>query len=266
MIKRINDILQMMRPISLAEMKAVKLMNRIDTKYVADNESVATILSLVNDCYFVQEIDGKRVADYDSVYYDTPDCNMYTIHHDRKLKRDKLRVRNYVDTGNFFCEVKHKNNKGRTKKERIEVGKQDFDEIKTNDAIRNFVEKELPQYDFNCLNKKLETRFDRITLVNREKTERITLDFNVSFHNFTNGVDGGLSPLVVMELKQDSRCNSIFGKTLFMLRIKPLRVSKYCIGMAMTDDLVRKNRFKKKMMKLNNIKENAFTDTNDAGL
>ena len=46
---------------------------------------------------------------------------MYLIHHDRHLVRDKVRVRTYVDSHLTFCEVKHKNNKGRTKKKRIAV-------------------------------------------------------------------------------------------------------------------------------------------------
>lgn len=66
----ISDILNEMTPISLDEMSAVKLMNRIDTKYVADDLTVAKLFSLIKDEYYVQEIDGKRVAAYDSVYYE----------------------------------------------------------------------------------------------------------------------------------------------------------------------------------------------------
>ena len=114
MMLTINDILNEMTPISLDEMSAVKLMNRVDTKYVADDLTVTKLFSLIKDDYYVQEIDGKRVAAYDSIYYDTVDNHMYIIHQDKKLKRDKLRVRNYVDTGTYFCEVKHKNNHART--------------------------------------------------------------------------------------------------------------------------------------------------------
>ena len=76
----INDILNEMTPISLDEMSAVKLMNRVDTKYVADDLTVAKLFSLIKDDYYVQEIDGKRVAEYDSIYYDTVDNHMYIIH------------------------------------------------------------------------------------------------------------------------------------------------------------------------------------------
>ena len=256
----INDILKEMAPISLADMSAVKLMNRIDTKYVADDLTVARLLLMIKEDYYVQEIEGKRIAAYDSIYYHTLDNQMYILHQNKKLKRDKLRVRNYVDTGNYFCEVKHKNNKGRTKKKRIEIGVADFNDISNNAALRDFVEKELPIYDFNRFERKLETSFDRITLVNKGKTERITIDFNVSFHNYENGNNDGLAPNVVIELKRDGQCESIFQKTLLMLRVKQLRVSKYCIGRALTDKKLKQNRFKKKLIileKLKKIRENA---------
>ena len=265
MMLTINDILNEMTPISLDEMSAVKLMNRVDTKYVADDLTVTKLFSLIKDDYYVQEIDGKRVAAYDSIYYDTVDNHMYIIHQDKKLKRDKLRVRNYVDTGTYFCEVKHKNNHGRTKKKRVEVGENVFHDLKCDEKTREFVEKELPDYDFDGFEKKMSTSFERITVVNKGKTERITVDFNVRFHNFENGNDNGIAPLVVMELKRDGRCESIFQKTLFELRVKPLSISKYCIGRALTDKTLKQNRFKKKIIKLEKLKklrEYAVTSNN----
>ena len=77
------------------------------------------ILDRIHDRYFVQFNEGRRIADYNTLYYDTPDLKMYIAHHDRKLNRQKLRARIYVDSGIAFCEVKNKNNKGRTKKKRI---------------------------------------------------------------------------------------------------------------------------------------------------
>ena len=265
----INDILNEMTPISLDEMSAVKLMNRVDTKYVADDLTVAKLFSLIKDEYYVQEIDGKRVAAYDSVYYDTVDNHMYIIHQDKKLKRDKLRVRNYVDTGNYFCEVKHKNNHGRTKKKRIEVGEKVFANLNGDPAVREFVENQLPDYDFDGFMKKLSTSFERVTVVNKGKTERITIDYNVRFHNFDNGNEAGIAPLVIMELKRDGQCDSFFQKTLFEMRVKSLSISKYCIGRALTDKTLKQNRFKKKIIKLEKLKklrEYAITSTNAAGI
>ena len=77
MMLNINDILNEMTPISLDEMSAVKLMNRVDTKYVADDLTATKLFLLIKDEYYVQEIDGKRIARYDSIYYDTVDNLLY---------------------------------------------------------------------------------------------------------------------------------------------------------------------------------------------
>ena len=70
--KLIEESLACFAPISLAEMGSVKLMNRIDTKFVVPQILLPVILNAAMGDYFVQEIDNKRVATYDTMYYDTP--------------------------------------------------------------------------------------------------------------------------------------------------------------------------------------------------
>ena len=95
-MEEILDIVQGMKPISLDEMSAVKLMNRIDTKYVVTEAQLHAILLGIKDNYFAQEVEGHRLSPYSTVYYDTPELTMYLIHHDRHLVRDKVRVRTYL--------------------------------------------------------------------------------------------------------------------------------------------------------------------------
>ena len=107
-MEEILDIVQGMKPISLDEMSGVKLMNRIDTKYVVTEAQLHEILLGIRENYYAQEVEGNRLSPYSTVYYDTPELTMYLIHHDRHLVRDKVRVRTYVDSKLTFCEVKHK--------------------------------------------------------------------------------------------------------------------------------------------------------------
>ena len=88
--------------ISLSEMGSVKLMNRIDTKYVVPQILLPSILDAARSDYYVQEIDNKRIATYDTMYYDTPTLDMYLRHHNRQLVRQKIRVRHYLDTEQTF--------------------------------------------------------------------------------------------------------------------------------------------------------------------
>ena len=247
----ILHIVNAMKPITLAEMKDVKLMNRVDTKYLVTSEQLLAILKGIREQYYAQEVEGNRLSPYSTVYYDTPDLKMYTIHHDRHLVRDKVRVRTYVDSHLTFCEVKHKTNKGRTKKKRIEV-QPGCDIIHDPEAAAFLAEKQ--PYPVESLLPNLETSFDRFTLVNFEKTERLTIDTNLNFKNFLAGTTASMDDLVIMELKQDGRAHSLLKEVLFDLRIKPYKISKYCIGTAMTRPDVKQNRFKKKIRRINKLK------------
>lgn len=240
-----------MKSITLDEMSGVKLMNRIDTKYLVTEQQLRDILLGICDAYYAQEVEGNRLSPYSTVYYDTPDLTMFRIHHDRHLVRDKVRVRTYVDSDLTFCEVKHKNNKGRTKKKRIEV--RPIPNIIDNPVAAAFLTEKQP-YPVNSLSPHLVTIFDRFTLVNYDKTERLTIDCNLHFENLRNGNTASMAPLAVMELKQDGRATSRLKDVLFDLRIRPFKVSKYCIGTCMTSPDLRQNRFKKKLRRIEKLK------------
>ena len=250
-MEAILDIVQGMKPITLDEMSTVKLMNRIDTKYVVTEAQLQAILSGIRDHYYAQEVEGNRLSPYKTVYYDTPELTMYLIHHDRHLVRDKVRVRTYVDSNLTFCEVKHKNNKGRTKKKRIAV--EPIPNIIDNPEAAAFLAQKQP-YEVDTLSPHLVTAFDRITLVNDEKTERLTIDCNLCFENLRSGNTASMAPLAVMELKQDGRTHSLLKDVLFELRIRPFKVSKYCIGTCLTRPEVKQNRFKKKLRRIEKLK------------
>lgn len=251
----ILDIVNAMLPITLDEMKDVKLMNRVDTKFLVTSDELIAILKGIRDHYYAQEVEGNRLSPYSTVYYDTPDLKMYTIHHDRHLVRDKVRVRTYVDSQLTFCEVKHKSNKGRTKKKRIEV-RPGTDVTKDPETVSFLTEKQ--PYPVESLSPNLETAFDRFTLVNFEKTERLTIDCNLHFNNFVSGTKASIDPLVIMELKQDGKARSLLKEVLFDLRIKPYKISKYCIGTAMTRPEVKQNRFKKKIRRINKLQTSSI--------
>lgn len=239
-----------MIPISLAEMESVKLMNRIDTKFVVPACLLPEMLRLAQADYYIQEIDGQRFAAYDTLYYDTPDMQMYIRHHDRQLRRQKIRIRTYLDSDLTFLEVKNKTNKGRTKKKRITVQTNDLQSI--NADQRDWLTGK-SWYDISTLQPQLHTRFERITLVNRAKTERLTIDTALRWENVQTGQTAALGDAVVVELKRDGNQPSGMLDILRSLRIKPLSMSKYCIGVALTNPTVKNNRFRPKLRKIQKL-------------
>lgn len=248
----LHDILERFEPITLAEMQSVKLMNRIDTKYLVPRSMLPQVLARLSDHYFVQANADRRYAHYNTLYYDTPDAVMYRIHHDRKLLRQKLRARIYCDTQEAFCEIKTKNNKRRTKKKRVELPLQLFDNMLSNNEIHGFVEAKL-WYNPDTLIPQVENEFDRITLVNRDRSERLTIDSELHFTNRATSRTADLPYLVIIELKQDGNIPSFFKTVMLDMRIQPKRISKYCLGTVLTNPSVKSNRFKKKLRYIEKI-------------
>ena len=170
-------------------------------------------------------------------------------HHNRRLVRQKVRTRIYVDSGIGFLEIKRKNNHGRTKKKRLEIPVAEFKDFSSDDGACAFLE-EKSAYSASQLKPSLETVFRRITLVNPAMSERLTIDSRLGFRNPRTGREASLRDAVIIELKQDGRAESPMRKILLDHRVKPVRISKYCIGITLTDPDVKSNRFKLKIRRI----------------
>ena len=247
----LNDLLIRFDSISLDEMSSIRLMNRIDTKFVTTMPVLYQLLGMAQEEYMAQEIDGERNMPYSTTYYDTTDYDMYYVHQHGHAGRQKLRFRTYVSSGLQFMEVKTKNNHGRTKKKRMKVGDMDL----TDQEKLDFLSQHLG-YPADTLMPAIQNSFDRITLVNKARTERLTIDTSLQFHNLVTGKERQMSPLVIVELKRDGLCYSPVLEMLRQLRVFPHGFSKYCMGSALTNDRLKVNRFKPKLIDIRKIAQN----------
>lgn len=243
-MREITDIVKTFRPITLEEMECVRLMNRIDTKYVATVPQLCQLLSMAKDDYRAQQICGRRLMPYYTRYYDTPDCRMYVAHECGQAARQKVRLRVYEDSQTAFLEVKTKDNHGRTHKERklVNAGYELA-------HYKNFLESCSP-FHADGLTEQLENRFNRLTLVNNNMTERLTIDTSLRFHNIMTDERRWFDQLVIIELKRDGRVASPITALLRDLHIHPCGFSKYCMGMALTNEHLRHNRLKPRMRRI----------------
>ena len=123
------------------------------------------------------------------------------------------------------------------------------------DENRSFVS-EFLHYDVNSLSPVLENKFTRITLVNVEKTERLTIDMNVNLINRVTGKSACIPNLVIIELKRDGLQPSPILPKLLQLRLFPHGFSKYCIGSALTNASLRRNRIKPRLHSVEKIINN----------
>ena len=256
-MEELENILQSMSSISLEEMSAVKLMNRVDSKFPMNRETLLRMSSRWGAHFYVQEHEGQRIAHYRSLYFDTPDAITYTMHHNRRLRRQKIRQRIYVDSNLAFLEIKNKKNTGRTKKKRIPIPVEQWGDIYSTPESTDFIREKVWVTD-QPLTPRLENAFQRITLVNKAKTERITIDFGIRFHNWLSGCDADVSDLVIVEVKQDGTLPSKFKDFLRDARVKKKGLSKYCLGMLLTEEHLKYNRFKDKIRYVNKLTDKNY--------
>ena len=242
-----DAILDGFAPVSLEEMDAVRLMNRVDTKYLTDEATLAGVLrDAAAAGYRVLVAGGARVSPYDSVYFDTPELRMFSDHHNQRLRRQKVRTRAYVNSGDAFLEIKRKNNRGRTKKKRTAIPMAELPDFRADAAACRYLA-DWSDFGAEEISPSLETLFQRVTLVNPALTERITIDTDLRFRNFRTGLETTLGEAVIIELKQDGRAASPMKGILLDHRVKPARISKYCIAVTLTDPSARAGRFKEKV-------------------
>lgn len=246
----LHKVLSNYSTISLAEMDSVKLMNRVETKFVFKRADFADLLTALLPFYRVVKINDLLVHGYESLYFDDKDLHLYNEHHRGKPNRFKVRYRKYVESNLFFFEIKHKR-KGRTAKKRVKVNGihtqlGDFEKQLLNES-------EMPKLDLIPVTS---NTYKRITLVNNTEVERLTFDIDLTFKQ--GEAEEGLTDLVIAELKQE-RINrkSAFYKLARKMRLRPFRVSKYCTGLIQmaAPNTLKFNRFKKKLIHINKLSD-----------
>lgn len=252
------ELLSRFEPITLERMDSIRLMNRIDTKFVTDTLMLESVLEdALRHGYKAFECDGERLHSYDSIYFDTNDLRMFTEHRRGKLVRQKIRTRVYQESGLCFLEVKKKNNHSRTKKKRIRIPQTYFQDFRNDSEACSWLASH-SDYRGDNVHPAIETSFNRITLVNKGLTERLTIDTSVTFRNLRTGESSDLGTAVIIELKQDGRIRSEMKDILSEHRIKPFRISKYCIGTVLTDSGVVAGRFKQKIRYIDKLNKNFY--------
>lgn len=250
-IRNINQHVEVLPPITLDEMKSIRLMNRTDQKYLANLSTLDRLLQMVEGKYRAQVVNGKRICGYATTYFDREGAHsMFRQHETGHKPRTKVRVRTYLESDITFLEVKKKDNHGKTAKTRIQVPS--LDAVESQGVGADFVN-QATGLNLADLKPVVSNRFQRITLVNLDKTERLTIDFDIHFKCLASGEESSMEHIVVIELKRDGRASSPILPILRQLRIKPAGFSKYCIGASVTGAQPRINRFKKRLVKIRKV-------------
>jgi hypothetical protein len=240
----INSIIQLLKefePITLEQMDEVSFLKRTETKYVFHRSRLEDLLNEMHSLFSLLIINDSGIQDYKTVYFDTPNFDMFQQHHNGVRDRFKIRARQYINSNLFFLEVKTKNNKGVTSKKRLKTNSLDID-IQQNKS--GFLDGKTP-FSNSELKESIKIQFSRITLVNEKTPERITIDWNLSYINPKTGKELEQPNVCILEIKRSRNTkNRELDSVLKKLKIYPMKFSKYCMGISQLELSLKTNRFK----------------------
>jgi len=240
----IKAVLAGFETIGLEEISRAALMRRKDSKYVFPVVLLPRLLEAVKAEYRAVEVMGGCAQPYETTYFDTPELDMYKMHHNGRVNRHKVRIRKYGATSDIFLEVKKKDARGLTVKNRVAARE-------ANPAVLSEEEEFLSSftpYHHKAIHPVLKNSFKRITLVRHDQRERITLDFQLFFSSEMSEANMELPGVAIAEIKYEGLLtNSPFHVALRALRVVPRRISKYCTGMALLNPELKQNLFKEKI-------------------
>lgn len=168
--------------LTLTELNSqASFLKRIDKKFLLTKNQLSEILQDLQKDFQVLEIAGKKVFSYDNIYMDTKNYLFYNQHQDKFKTRTKIRTRLYKDSDMAFFEFKQKIN-GVTQKFRYQFPSEEHG-IMTKWKKRFFEWVWQSMYqgtpDAPHIFPAMQTKYKRITLVEKEWTERLTIDFSM---------------------------------------------------------------------------------------
>lgn len=215
-------------------------MNRQDQKFLFHHEKLPALLDELSADFFILEVNGYKAQSYETLYFDTPQRQLYYDHLRGLRPRQKIRIRTYHSTAKQFLEIKTKNNRNKTRKNRIPYINSDWN----NDEVKDFMLSNTP-FEPKDLEKTISNTFQRITLVDAMRMERITIDFNLHFEHIDKKSSWSNSNLCVSEVKAPKiTAHSKIYSVLKTHAIFESRFSKYAIGSALLCPELKQNRFK----------------------
>lgn len=247
---RVERLLACFSPVNLSEMERVSLLDRIDTKYVLGMHQLYAAMEMLSGQYRVLEIKRMRLSRYQTIYFDTPEFDLYRQHHNGFGTRYKIRTRRYAGSNLAFFEIKHKTSQGRTIKSRFQIPSW---QAELDEREGGFVSALTP-IDPDQLEPKLWNDYLRMTLVSMHRQERLTIDLNLAFG--WGDAQVALPGVAIAEVKQErASSDSAFVQQMRALGIHSSSFSKYCMGACMLYDHLKNNNFKPHLRQLYRVME-----------
>lgn len=223
------------RPVSLESLdERASLQRRVDNKYLVPVERLAQVAEALRGDHEILEIEGERVFEYESTYFDTPALDCFHDHVGDRRPRYKLRTRFYVTTGSCIFEVKVKREDDETVKRHIDYDPEERRSI--DPQARELLARTLEECSVNMpddeLRASLITRFRRVTVGAIDRPERTTIDFDVELQAPGAEVATIDDSLAIVETKTSDGAGYA-DRVLGDQGVEPISLSKYRLGVGL---------------------------------
>lgn len=228
-------------PVSLSRvMRTCDLQDRVDQKYFVPAAIFADWVAALGEEIAALEIAGRRRFRYESTYFDDPGLVTFRDHRQGRRRRYKVRTRTYLDSGECCLEVKLAGNRNRTVKERAPHLAACRNTL--SDCGERWVRGVLDRHALRApgrLEPTLTTSYLRTTLLLERHAVRVTCDTDLECRDRAVRT-GDPRTHVIVEVKSLGARNPATA-ALLALGLRPVRMSKYCVGIALVRPGVRAN-------------------------
>lgn len=214
--------------ITLERLEATaSLLTRVDRKYVVAGADVVALAAALPADAAVLEIDGARHFAYRSVYFDTAARDSYLAAARSRQDRFKVRTRTYLDAASCLLEVKTRDRRGATVKQRLAY--EPVDERRVTERGAAFVDAATGWPGLGAgLAPALVTSYRRSTVVAGDGAWRLTVDDGLRCED---GAGVALLPgHVIIETKSAGPATAV-DRWLWRQGYRPLGVSKFGTGL-----------------------------------
>lgn len=209
-----------------ALIEARALATRVDTKFVMPSAVAARILAGLADEYALVAAGAARIARYRTNYFDTPELELFHAHRRGLPRRQKIRIRSYLDRDLTMLEVKTRTAGDRTTKERLVIPAA----ASIGPEERAFLSRHSNVGDAVVPSTRID--FRRISLAGVSATERVTCDLDLEL--YLGRQRAALPDLAILEVKQSvlDRATPVM-EALRAAGLRPGWASKYCLSIAL---------------------------------
>lgn len=239
----IHQAIQHFEPLSIQKALAAEdqvFQSRQEYKFIIPLIFLDQVLTYLKDDFFCKQCDDGYIFRYKNTYFDTSDCALFHMHRQGKYNRIKVRIREYQNgIPNRFIECKEKVRGLKNKKKRQLIGKSD-------DLPADFLNEALGRYGLSAdqLRPAVNICYDRLHFVSKNKTSRVTIDFNLSVYFPETNPKPLIPGYFVLELKSNTYPKAMIRFLRRSLQQREQSFSKYCVALCFLNPLLKRNRWK----------------------